>query len=215
MKLTSSSFQHDQPIPEKFAFGAPDPVLHIRLTDNYNPHLQWRDAPAQTRSFALICVDPDVPTRPDDVNQEGRSVPASLPRTDFYHWVMVDIPPQTTEIKAGECSSGIVAGGKQELGGPAGSRQGVNDYTGWFAGDADMKGTYRGYDGPCPPWNDEIVHHYNFTVYALDCARAPVEGDFTGQQVLQAIRPHILAQATLTGTYSNNPKFNQPKPLEK
>ena len=47
MKLTSSSFQPDQAIPEKFAFGAPDPVLHIRLTDNHNPHLQWSDAPAQ------------------------------------------------------------------------------------------------------------------------------------------------------------------------
>jgi Raf kinase inhibitor-like YbhB/YbcL family protein len=128
---------------------------------------------------------------------------------------MVDIPPQITEIKAGACSNGIVAGGKKELGGPEGSRQGVNDYTGWFAGDADMKGTYKGYDGPCPPWNDEIVHHYHFTVYALSCARAPVDGDFTGKQVLEAIRPHILGQATLTGTYSNNPRFNQPKPLEK
>jgi len=50
-------------------------------------------------------------------------------------------------------------------------------------------------------------------VYALDCEKAPVDGDFTGPQVLQAIRPHILAQATVTGTYSNNPKFNKPKPL--
>jgi Raf kinase inhibitor-like YbhB/YbcL family protein len=215
MKLTSTSFQHDQAIPEKFAFGAPDPVLHIRLTDNHNPHLQWSDAPAGTKSFAVICVDPDVPSKPDDVNQEGKTVPASLPRTDFYHWVMVDIPAQTTEIKAGACSNGIVAGGKKELGGPKGARQGVNDYTGWFASDADMKGTYKGYDGPCPPWNDEIVHHYNFTVYALNCERAPVDGDFTGQQALQAIRPHVLAQATVTGTYSNNPKFNKPQPLDK
>src|SRR5262245_4960895 len=111
MKLTSSSFQHDQPIPEKFAFGAPDPVLHIRLSGNHNPHLQWSDAPTQTRGFALICVDPDVPTRPDDVNKEGRTVSSSLPRTDFYHWVMVDIPSETFEIEAGESSKGIVAGG--------------------------------------------------------------------------------------------------------
>jgi len=207
MKLTSTSFQPDQAIPEKFAFGAPDPVLHVRLTDNHNPHLRWSDAPGQTRSFALICVDPDVPSKPDDVNQEGKTVKADLPRVDFYHWVMVDIPAQVTEIKAGECSNGIVAGGKKQLGGPAGARQGVNDYTGWFANDADMKGTYLGYDGPCPPWNDERLHHYNFTVYALSCARAPIEGEFTGQQLLQAIKPHILAQATLTGTYSLNPKL--------
>ena len=56
MKLTSTSFQHDQAIPEKFAFGAPDPVLHIRLTDNHNPHLKWSDAPAGTRGQALRAV---------------------------------------------------------------------------------------------------------------------------------------------------------------
>jgi Raf kinase inhibitor-like YbhB/YbcL family protein len=205
MKLTSASFLPEQPIPEQFAFGAPDPVLHVRLAGNLNPQLKWSGAPAETRSFALICVDPDVPSRPDDVNQEGRVVPASLPRTDFYHWVMVDIPADITEIAAGECSDGIVAGGKAELRGPRGSRQGVNDYTGWFANDADMAGTYRGYDGPCPPWNDMRVHRYHFTLYALSCERCPVEGDFTGPQVLEAIRDHLLAEARITGTYSLNP----------
>jgi len=31
-----------------------------------------------------------------------------------------------------------------------------------------MKGTYFGYDGPAPPWNDSVVHHYAFTLYAVD-----------------------------------------------
>lgn len=204
MRLTSASFLSDQAIPEEFAFGAPDPVLHVRLAANNNPHLKWSGAPAQTRSFALICVDSDVPTKPDDVNKEGRVVPASLPRGEFYHWVMIDIPPSVKEIAAGECSNGVVAGGKKELRGPRGSRQGVNDYTGWFANDADMVGTYRGYDGPCPPWNDMLVHHYHFTLYALSCERVPVEGDFTAPQVLDAIRRHVLAEAKLVGTYSLN-----------
>jgi Raf kinase inhibitor-like YbhB/YbcL family protein len=204
MRLTSASFLPDQPIPEQFAFGAPDPILHVRLAANHNPQLKWSGAPAQTRSFALICVDTDVPTKPDDVNQEGRVVPASLPRGKFYHWVMVDIPAGVSEIAAGECSDGIVAGGKKELRGPRGARQGVNDYTGWFASDPDMAGTYRGYDGPCPPWNDMLVHHYHFTLYALSCERLPVEGDFTAPQVLDAIKPHVLAEATLTGTYAIN-----------
>jgi phosphatidylethanolamine-binding protein (PEBP) family uncharacterized protein len=43
---------------------------------------------------------------------------------------------------------------------------------GWFAGDNDMRGDYYGYDGPCPPWNDEIVHRYVFTLFALDVAEA-------------------------------------------
>ena len=59
-----------------------------------------------------------------------------------------------------------------------GTRQGINDYTGWFAGDKDMAGNYFGYDGPCPPWNDEILHHYVFTVYALDVPRLDIAGDF-------------------------------------
>lgn len=203
MKLTSASFLHGQPIPAQFAFNAPDPILHIALAPNHNPELKWSGAPTDTRSFALICVDTDVPTSADDVNKEGRVVPASLRRTSFYHWVMVDIPAATGEIDAGACSSGIVAGGKRELPGPHGSRQGVNDYTDWFANDADMSGTYRGYDGPCPPWNDMLLHHYHFTVYALSRERCPVEGnDFTGPQVLQAIKSLVLAEATLTGTYS-------------
>ena len=205
MKLTSASFLPEQPIPEQYAFGAPDPVLHVRLAANHNPHLKWSGAPSQTRSFALLCVDRDVPSKPDDVNQEGRVVPASLARVDFYHWVMVDIPPTIAEIAAGECSDGIVAGGKKELRGPRGSRQGVNDYTAWFAADPDMTGIYRGYDGPCPPWNDMRLHLYQFTIYALGCERSAVEGDFTGPQTLAAIRPFILAEDTLIGTYTLNP----------
>ena len=45
MKLTSASFLSDQPIPEQFAFGAPDPVLHVRLAANHNPQLKWSGAP--------------------------------------------------------------------------------------------------------------------------------------------------------------------------
>ncbi len=63
---------------------------------------------------------------------------------------------------------------------PQGTRQGINDYTGWFASDHDMNGDYYGYDGPCPPWNDSIVHRYVFTLYALDVERAAVDGKFTG-----------------------------------
>ena len=59
---------------------------------------------------------------------------------------------------------------------PRGARQGINDYTGWFAGDKDMAGNYFGYDGPCPPWNDEIPHRYVFTLYALDVPRLDVGG---------------------------------------
>lgn len=205
MQLMSSSFGHQQRIPEEFAFGATDATQHVRLSGNRNPHLRWTGVPSTARSLVLVCVDTDAPTRPDDVNKEGRTVPASLPRADFFHWLVVDIAPTLQGIKAGACSDGITARGKRDPQGPAGSRQGLNDYTGWFAGDADMDGQYFGYDGPCPPWNDERLHHYHFVLYATDLARCPVEGAFTGQQVRAAIDGHVLAEARLTGVYSLNP----------
>ena len=205
MKLTSLSFQDNGKIPADFAFCAPDPRNHVTLSGNRNPDLAWSDLPAGTRSFALICHDPDVPSKPDDVNQEGRTIPATLPRIDFYHWVLVDLPPDAWSIKAGEFSDGVTAHGKQGPGGPRGTRQGINDYTAWFAGDKAMAGDYFGYDGPCPPWNDAIVHHYVFTLYALDLDKCPVSGTFKGPDVLAAIRGHVLAQAALTGVYSLNP----------
>jgi Raf kinase inhibitor-like YbhB/YbcL family protein len=205
MQLTSSSFGHGQRIPTEFAFGVPDESEHLRLGPNRNPHLRWSGVPSSARSLVLLCVDSDVPTRADDVNREGRTVPASLPRADFHHWVMVDIPPAASEIAAGACSDGITARGKPAPAGPAGSRQGLNDYTQWFAGDSAMSGQYLGYDGPCPPWNDERLHHYHFVLYATDLERCPVEGAFTGPQVMAAIAGHVLAEARLTGTYTLNP----------
>ncbi len=209
MQVFSDSFQDGAAIPAQYAFGKFDPDTHLTLSDNKNPHLAWRDVPAGTRSLAIICNDPDVPSVGEDVNQEGRVVPASLPRVDFIHWALIDVPPGTTEIGAGQLSDAVTPRGKSgpEIAGnplpPA--RQALNGYTDWFAGDADMGGNYFGYDGPCPPWNDALVHRYVFTVYALDIAILPLQGDFTGAQVLAAIQPHILAQAGVTGLYSLNP----------
>ena len=205
MKLTSSSFGDNQTIPAEFAFCAPDAKTHCILGANRNPQFVWSEVLAGTKSFALICHDYDVPSKPDDVNQEGRSIPASLPRVDFYHWVLVDLAADARDIKAGEFSSGVTARGKPGPDGPRGTRQGINDYTMWFASDKDMAGNYFGYDGPCPPWNDTIVHHYVFTLYALDVAKCGVSGIFKGPDVLAAIKGHVLAEAKITGTYSLNP----------
>ena len=205
MKLSSSSFADGQKIPGDFSFCIADPTHHVCLGKNHNPQLSWSAAPPGTRSFAIICHDPDVPSRGDEVNQEGRSVPAALPRVDFFHWVLIDLPSHITGIDAGEFSDDITPRGKSGPAAAHNTRQGINDYTGWFAGDNDMRGDYYGYDGPCPPWNDEIPHRYVFTVFALDLPRLPLEGKFTGQQVREAMRGHILDQASLTGRYWLNP----------
>ncbi|TEA79062.1 YbhB/YbcL family Raf kinase inhibitor-like protein [Allopusillimonas ginsengisoli] len=206
MKLTSKSFTDNGNIPERYAFGKIDAQSHVALAGNVNPHLAWSDAPADAQSFVVICHDPDVPSKPDDVNQEDREVPSDLPRVDFYHWVLVDIPAGTHEIAEGSYSDGITPRGKAGPLALDGTRQGVNDYTHWFAADRDMNGDYFGYDGPCPPWNDAIPHRYVFTVYALDIAELPFEGRFTGNDVIKAIQGHILAQASITGTYTLNPR---------
>ncbi len=205
MLVTSTSFKDGGIIPAEFAFCAIDAKTHATLSRNRNPQLAWTGALQGTRSFAVICHDPDVPSKGDDVNQEGRTVPKSLPRVDFFHWALVDLPPSVTSIEAGEFSDGVKPRGKPGPAAAYGARQGTNDYTGWFASDKDMAGDYFGYDGPCPPWNDEIEHHYVFTVYALDVPRLALEGKFTAAQARDAVKGHVLAQATITGRYTLNP----------
>lgn len=207
MKVSSTSFSDGGRIPGEYAFAVIDPVHHVKLSTNRNPHLAWSDAPAATKSFVVICRDGDVPGRPDDVNQEGREIPADLPRVDFFHWVLVDIPAAVTSIAAGAYSHAVTPRGKSGPAVPDGTRHGINDYTGWFAGDHDMEGDYYGYDGPCPPWNDSILHRYVFTVYALDIDRVPLEGRFGGAEVRRAIERHVLASAQITGTYTLNPRL--------
>jgi Raf kinase inhibitor-like YbhB/YbcL family protein len=215
MKLWSDSWINGERIPARFAAGKPseptskDSAKGPVLSDNLNPHLAWSEVPVGTKSFVLICHDFDVPSRGDDVNQADREVPADLARVDFFHWVMVDVAATLCEIVEGSFShGGLRAHGKP---GPAvvvkgfeAARQGLNDYTGWFAADPEMAGDYFGYDGPFPPFNDSLIHHYVFTVYALSAARTLVEGKFTGAQVRKAIYPHILAEATHSGTYTLN-----------
>lgn len=209
MKLWSDSFADGQPIPSRCAFGKHDPENNVALCENMNPHLAWSDLPEGTRSLAIICHDPDVPSVGDDVNQAGKTVPIDLPRVDFFHWLLVDLDPARSHIGEGEFAKGIHARGKDGPEGPDKTRQGLNDYTGWFAGDADMKGDYFGYDGPCPPWNDERLHHYTFTLYALDVPKAPTKGLFRGADLRDAIRPHIVGEASITGTYHIYPGAKQ------
>ena len=203
MQLRSDNFENGQRIPAICTFGKiADPFA---LSDNHSPHLAWKGAPPATRSFVLTCIDRDVPSRGDDVNQQGRTVPAGLPRVEFVHWLMADIPAECGELAAGACSHEVTPRGKREPFGPPGSVQGVNDFAGWFPGDAEMAGDYLGYDGPCPPWNDALLHHYRFRLYALDVAALSLVNGFTRHQLQVAIAGHVLAEAELVGTCSLNP----------
>ena len=207
MELTSTSFKSGEAIPAEFAFCIADAQTHATLASNRNPHLRWTNVPVGVRSFAVIFHDVDVPTKPDDVNQDDREVPADLPRADFFHWLVADLPADLTEISAGAFADGVMARGQQVAKGPYGSHQGCNDYTSWFAGDPDMEGNYFGYDGPCPPWNDSIIHRYLFTVYALDLESLDLPTGYRGAVLRDAMAGHILGQASMTGSYTLNPRL--------
>lgn len=213
MNIWSDSFIDGGAIPPECAFGVIDRVHHVRFSTNRNPHLAWDDIPNGTQSLVLLCHDPDVPATGADVNQPGRFLPLNLARLAFYHWTLVDIPVALKSLAEGRFSDGVTPQGKIgplvpftiKNGTEHQLRQGVNDYTGWFAGDPAMAGEYYGYDGPCPPWNDLRVHRYLFTLYALDIARFPLEGRFTGAEARLAISGHILDEARVFGLYSLNP----------
>jgi phosphatidylethanolamine-binding protein (PEBP) family uncharacterized protein len=164
MQLISNSFKNGASIPEEFAFAKKDSRNHVALSTNRNPHLKWNGAPQGTKSFVLICCDYEVPSKRDDVNKEGRLVPATLPRIEFFHW---------------------------------------------FAEDKAMSGRYYGYDGPCPPWNDTLLHYYDFRLFALDVLRLETSGLLTGPVVKSALAGHVLGQAALLGTYSLNPNLKE------
>ena len=204
MRIHSDSFEHRQRLPVEFAAGQAT-ADGFGFAPNRNPHLAWDDVPEGTKSFALLCIDPDVPTVAEMVGKQGVLIPSDQPRCDFVHWAMADIPAGVREIAAGSCSDGVVEHGKPDPAGPAGSRQGLNDYTGWFAAAPSMSGDWRGYDGPFPTPNDLRLHRYFFRVFALDVERLPLSEKFTAADVFAAMHGHVLDEATIYGTYSLNP----------
>lgn len=208
MKLKSHAFLDGGYIPACYAAGA----MGGEVSDNRNPPLEWSEVPEKTQSFVLICHDPDAPAVRDDVGKTDREVAAETPRKTFYHWLLVDLPADLRSIGEGEFSLAFVNKGKPDRNTAHGSRQGVNDYTVWNKGNPDAEGLYFGYDGPWPPFNDSIAHRYIFTLYALGVERLDVQGEFAGGDVVQALEMLkenglVLAQASVTGLYTLNPRL--------
>jgi Raf kinase inhibitor-like YbhB/YbcL family protein len=161
MKLTSNSFQDGDYLP----------AAHILSADygfgcaggNQSPHLQWSEAPEGTRSFAVTCFDPDAQTG-----------------SGFWHWLVVNIPPDVTELLLGAGSGGASL--------PEGALQVRTDFG------------RPGYGGPCPPPGDH-PHRYLFTVYAVSADSLPVTADTSAAVVGFQLHFNTLASAMLMGLY--------------
>lgn len=101
------------------------------------------------------------------------------PHGTFVHWLMWNLPPDTRVIPEAVPAEKHV----RELGE---ANQGTTDFG------------RVGYGGPCPPRG---THTYRLFLYALD-ARLDLKAGARRDALDDAMRPHILAQATLRGTYA-------------
>jgi Raf kinase inhibitor-like YbhB/YbcL family protein len=99
------------------------------------------------------------------------------PGGTWVHWVIYDLPSETKELAEGVAKTETIANG---------AKQGVNDFR------------RVGYGGPCPPPGS--AHRYYFKLYALD-APTQLKPQATKQQVLEAIKGHVLGEAELMGRY--------------
>lgn len=102
----------------------------------------------------------------------------------WVHWVIYNIPGDVRELPEG------VKSNVPQLKEPLAARQGKNS---WPAG------VTIGYRGPLPP-PGHGTHHYHFRLYALD-ARLDLSPGATKQQLLDAMKGHVLAETELIGTY--------------
>ena len=147
--ITSPSFSAGGAIPKKFTCDGAD----------VSPQLSWKGAPAGTQIFALIMDDPDAPVG------------------TWVHWVLYDVPANTTELQEGLEK-------KEQL--ASGALQGRNDFH------------KTGYGGPCPPAGKP--HRYFFKLYALD-KELDLRAGAKKSDVERAMSGHILAQTELMGRY--------------
>jgi Raf kinase inhibitor-like YbhB/YbcL family protein len=146
--VTSVAFKEGQMIPAKYTCDGA----------NVSPPLNWQQAPAGVKSFALVSDDPDAPVGV------------------WVHWVIWNIPAEANGLSENVPPT-------KDL--PDGSKQGVTS------------ARKHGYHGPCPPSG---THRYYFKIYALD-VMLDLPADSTKQNLLDAMKGHILAEGSLMGKY--------------
>jgi Raf kinase inhibitor-like YbhB/YbcL family protein len=205
LRVSVDTFTNGEMVPNKYAFCVPAARGHTAPGPNFSPSISWSRGPRGTKSYAIMLYDTDSPAEQrEKINKEGVALTSAIPRRTFFHWVLVDIPPAIRSLTEGEDSDARVVHGKPAKPAAVGVR-GLNDYTRVTADNDAMKGQYYGYDGPCPPWNDEVVHHYHFAVFALSVKSLDLPPAFDGGAALEVMKDKILAQGEVVGLYTQNP----------
>jgi hypothetical protein len=206
LKVRVDSIQSGKMIPTKYSLCMPAAQGHIGPGPDISPSISWTKGPRGTQSYAVFMTDTDSPKEQrEKMNKEGMIVPSSAARQTFFHMVLVDIPANVISLPEGAASTARVPHGKPasetKIGVP-----GLNTFTVIFAANDAMKGKYYGYDGECPPWNDEIdPHHAHFIVYALSVKSLNMPQDFDGPAVIDAMKGKVLAEGKLDALYTTNP----------
>lgn len=149
LQISSTSFQSNGEIAKKYTADGQD----------VSPQIVISKLPAGTRSVALSCEDPDAPVG------------------TWFHWLIWNISPSTTELKEGVAP-------QPEL--EDGSIQGQNDFK------------KTGYNGPSPPKGP--AHHYHFKVFALD-KKLDLKANSDKSAFYSAIKDHVLGTGEVVGLY--------------
>ena len=136
---------------------------------NHSPQLSWKNAPKETKSFAVTMYDPDAPTG-----------------SGWWHWVIFDIPANTTTIagNAGDVNLNLL---------PKGAIQSVTDFGS------------KGYGGPCPP-EGHGDHQYIITVYALKTEKLGLNENTNPAVVGYYLWSNAIAKASIVSYYKRDKK---------
>jgi Raf kinase inhibitor-like YbhB/YbcL family protein len=144
MNISTPAFEPGKSMPARYAYKG----------QNLSPEVRIGNVPANARSLVLIVDDPDAPM--------------GL----WTHWLVWNLPAQTTSIPEGKL--------------PAGAIQGRNSFA------------HVRYDGPAPPSG---THRYFFHLYALDSSPSLPEGADRAA-LEKAMKGHIVGTGETFGVYS-------------
>ena len=155
LDVSSTAFRQGQPIP----------MIHSEFGKRQSPDLTIVNVPAATQSIVLLLEDPDAPN----------------PKP-FIHWVLYNLPPSTTMIRAGQPATEVLD--------PLGHARQVKNSAGTI-----------GYFGMKPPASHG-PHHYHFQVFALDRMLAFGANEIVDRALIVAkMKDHVLAAGVLIGTF--------------